>query len=112
MKTYQQKLFDRLEIEGWEITVRYEENVEWWADEIWEISSTFGPLGKQAFVTLLVDPQHDGVRRKGESIWAFGVNSKYPTSRIEAQGKATCPLNKMFKIEIEKFIDCLDRIRW
>lgn len=49
-----------------------------WVDETWTVESTYRPSGLRLWIVFLVDPQHDGPRRKGEQVWAVGLSTKPP----------------------------------
>ena len=86
---FPEALASSLERSGWERTLLHAEDLEWWADEIWEVRSRWSPFGTVAFVTLLVDPQWEGPRRKGQGVWGVGCSTAFPASRIEAQSGGT-----------------------
>lgn len=111
MKTYTQKMTDYLLVSGWEIITIYNNDLEWWADEIWQIHSTWSPQGSEAYLTFLVDPQHEGVRRKGEAVWAIGASKHLPKDRGEAEGIATITLNKQFKHNVLDFSLEMEQLR-
>lgn len=111
MKTPTNFLIDFLEMKGWEITDVQTENLEWWADEIWKLRSRWSPEGVSAFLTLLVDPQHDGNRKKGQFVWGVGCSSEYPTSRTEAQQVGSISMGGTFRREIEVFIGKVESLR-
>jgi hypothetical protein len=105
MKTPKQKLADHLEVNGWDLEKIRESDLEWWADEVWELNSRWSPEGVSSFITFLVHPQHMGERRKGQAVWGAGSSSKFPTSRFEAETNGTISLNEISKGDIESFLD-------
>ena len=60
MSPFAQRLADHLERSGWERAQFHLVDLEWWADEIWELRSLWSPVGARTYVTLLVDPQWEG----------------------------------------------------
>jgi len=110
MKSLYMKLSDRLEVEGWDTVQTYSDNLEWWADEIWQLKSHWPPEGAVAFVTFLVDPSWQGSRSKGEGVWGAGCGTEYPRTREEATRVDTLPSDAS-KEDIEEFVDVLDGIR-
>jgi hypothetical protein len=78
-----------LERSGWERTQVLVEDLDWWADEIWELTSRWSPVSSRVFVTMLVDPQWEGPRRKGQGVWAAGYSMSFPTNRNEAESGGT-----------------------
>ena len=68
-------LRNALEDAGWKIVEVIEDNLEWWADEVWIVKQESG----QAFyLTLVVDPMFDGVRKKGEHHYCVTASSHEP----------------------------------
>ena len=111
MKTPKQKLEDWLTSFGWELKQVHEDDLEWWADEIWELRSTWRPNGTSAFVTFLVDPQWDAYRKKGQAIWGIGGCGHFPRSRAEAEEISTMSIKSPPKAEFERFLLTFDRLR-
>ena len=87
-----------------------DQNLEWWADEIWRLNSRWAPVGRNLFVTFLVDPIWDGLRKKGQGVWAIGASAQMPTSRQEAQRLGLLHRHAM-KLEIEAFLEKLEQLR-
>jgi len=111
MKTYTQKMMDYLVCDGWDITEKEQENLEWWADEVWKLESNWSPSGSIAYLTFLVDPMHEGNRRKGESVWAIGCSKQYPKSREQAEAGGTISFGKAFKTHILEFQITMEALR-
>ena len=112
MKTPKERLSDCLEAKGWEIERIHEQDLEWWADEIWELKSRWSPEGVPAFVTFLVDPQCDNKdRKKGQEVWGVGNSGKYPISRMEAEENGALSLNAFAKNDSEEFLGMLELLR-
>ena len=65
--------------QGWRVS-KIEEDLEWWADEMWHLESLSSPVGSRAYVTFLVDPQFEGDRKKGEAVWAVMASPFRPVS--------------------------------
>ena len=103
MKSYEQKMMDYLECDGWDIDRVNKDDLEWWADEIWVLNSNWSPTGSVAHITFLVDPMHEGSRKKGEAVWGLGCSKAYPASRQDAESCATISFGKSFKIKIMDF---------
>ena len=113
MKSYQQKLEDYLEVEGWEHVDTYDTDQEWWSDEIWKLKSHWSPEGVNAYITLLVDPQaNHNKRKKGQEIWGAGVSKNMPKSREEAESNGVTAFGSSFTKEIETFLEKIDNIRY
>ena len=111
MKSYSQKLSDYLDAGGWEVENIFNESLELWADEIWELKYTWAPNGATAFITFLVDPQHEGNGRQGISVWGVGASKRFPLSREAAQGIKAIALSGAFTKDIEQFLDDMESLR-
>ncbi|TQV77181.1 hypothetical protein FLL45_04335 [Aliikangiella marina] len=112
MKPNQQKVQEYLELDGWEIASKVDPHIiDWWADEIWKLTSVWSPHGAIAYITFLVDPQHDGNRRKGEAVWGVGCSKKFPKSPSEAQSCASLAFGKSFKKGIMDFQTDMESLR-
>ena len=111
MKTPKQKLAEHLEANGWNLGKIHEADLEWWADEIWALKSRWSPEGAPSFITFLVDPHHEGVRKRGQSVWGVGSSNNFPSSRFEAEANGTISLNAISKNEIEEFLDKVSETR-
>jgi hypothetical protein len=81
------QMMSRLGEHGWRVLARERTDLDWWADEIWAVESEWSPHGLTVFLTWLVDPQWDDHRRPTQAVWAVGVCSQRPTSRLEAEGE-------------------------
>lgn len=111
MKSYRQKLEDHLACNGWEVVSIDSDHNEWWADEFWQLKSTWSPLNSKCFLTFLVDPQFEGNRRPKEGIWAIGASPTPPRDSAQAQRVGCIVLNKKFKANIDDFLLKLEEIR-
>ena len=111
MKSIKQKLIDHLECYGLDIIEVDNLSVEWWADEIWELKSHWSPNKLVGYITALVDPMHDGNRKKGQAIWAYGLSKSYPQSRNEAEKLGVVSCGTSFKNDVDSFIDCVIELK-
>ncbi|MEM6582922.1 MAG: hypothetical protein AAF699_16700 [Pseudomonadota bacterium] len=111
MKTPKEKLIVSLENRGWRLENIYIADLEWWADEIWEMRSVWSPEGVPAYITFLVDPQYEEIRRKGQAVWGVGSSGKYPASLAQAQSNGVISLNEISKNRERQFIENVDSFR-
>ena len=65
MTTQIRVLQSALKDAGWEIVEVEINNLDWWADEVWILERK---SGEKLYLTLVVDPMFDGVRKKGEHV--------------------------------------------
>jgi hypothetical protein len=64
---------------GWMVRDVDSAELEWWADELWELESRIRPQGSSAWLAFLVDPQAPSNRRPGTHVWAVGLAPRKPT---------------------------------
>ena len=110
MKTLNAKLADYFEVYGWDLICTHTQELEWWADEIWQLRSRWAPEGAEVFVTFLVDPMSEGNGRKRRGVWGVGCTASYPHTREHAEHKGVLRLNAS-KSEVEKFVELVNRFR-
>lgn len=111
MFTQQKQLIDQLQRFGWQVVTRETDNLEWWADEIWIIESSWSPQGQKFFLTFLVDPQWDGHRQKNQGVWAITASRQKPNSRQEAKGDPIISLKPKWEQRLPDFIAALSSLR-
>lgn len=93
MQAQRTELLNYLPDHGWRVA-SVEENLEWWADEMWLLESEWSQVRSRAYVTFLVDPQFDGNRRKGEAVWAVMVSPAKPRAWLQVEGEFTLSLGQ------------------
>ncbi len=99
-----------IESAGWGVARAYTEDLDWWADEIWELNSRWPPEGTVAFITFLVDPFWERPREKGQHVWAAGCSALLPTTRSEAERGGVLRWRSS-RAELESFVARLNRFR-
>jgi hypothetical protein len=110
MSPFAESLSGLFERSGWERAQIHVEDLGWWADEIWELRSVWSPVGARAFIAFLVDPMWDGVRLKGQGVWAAGHSLVFPRSRTEAESGGTLRVRASAN-EMGAFIDAINASR-
>jgi hypothetical protein len=90
---------------GWRAVEKEDPNLDWWADEIVALESTWSPLGQRPYVTFLVDPQHDDHRQKGEAVWAAAISAQRPVDRRDAESSPMLSLGHGWKERLPVFIE-------
>src|SRR5262245_16528941 len=109
MRTQADQLTDRLTREGWRVIER-ETGQDWWLDELWIIESVWSPAGQRLWITFLVDPMHDGLRRKGEHVWAVGVTKSAPRNASQVKTTAV-PIRNGWESSLEELLGQIRRFR-
>jgi hypothetical protein len=110
MQTQRTELLTRLPKYGWRVAGE-EENLEWWADEMWVLESVWSPVGSRAYITLLVDPMVGPKRKKGEAVWAVMASPAKPISRLSAEGKFTLSFGQGWKERLPELFEHLSALR-
>ena len=110
MKTLQAKVSEFLEIDGWDLVCVHTSELEWWADEIWELRSRWSPEGMLSFVTVLVDPMWEGNRQTGQGILGIGCSRASPQSRSDVLSSGVL-YKRASRDEISKFVATLHGFR-
>jgi hypothetical protein len=105
------QLIDRLTEHGWRVVGRETDNLDWWADEVWTVESEWAPRGFTIYLTLLVDPQWGGERRKGEGVWAVGSCLQRPTTADDAQGHPMLASFNRWPRDLREFLQGLSELR-
>lgn len=111
MLTQRTELAERLPRNGWRILSVEDSALEWWADEIWLIESSWSPQGFRLYLTFLVDPMADAQRTKGQSVWAVGTSSERPHDRGSAGGKPLLSLGHNWQAHLAEFLAGLSELQ-
>jgi hypothetical protein len=110
MQAQRTELLSQLPEHGWRVA-SIEEDLEWWADEMWLLESVWSPVGRRAYVTFLVDPQFDGNRKMGEAVWAVMTSPAKPMSQFQVAGEFTLSLGPGWRDRLPAFFDHLSSLR-
>ena len=101
MEFQRQIIREKLIENGWTITELEKVELDWWANEMWQLESIWSPIGKTAFVTFLLEPENM------EYVWEIMASEEKPVNRF---GNFTLPL-KGWEKELTEFIKYLSEIR-
>lgn len=108
--TQRARIIDALLMRGWEIDGT--EDGEWWADELVILRSTWSPTGARLVITFLVDPQHDGPRKKGERVWAIVASKQPADARPTAERSGPLlSLGTGWEARLGEFLDAVEKLR-
>jgi hypothetical protein len=75
MTGYKYKILTELQKHGWELSEVIDSDLDWWADEQWQIKSVRENWGQEIYITFVVDPHWSGNRKKGQGIWEVVASS-------------------------------------
>jgi hypothetical protein len=69
-----------LEQRGWHVVERRKYAANWWFDEVWVIESVWSPVGRQAYISYVVD-RHvaEKDRQPGAHVASVAVSRVEPT---------------------------------
>ena len=109
MQTQREELLAQLVEHGWRVAREVQE-IEWWADEMWQLESVWSPVGTVAYVTFLVDPQWNSDRNKGEHVWAVLISHDKPIERM-VEREYTLSLGQGWKNRLPGLLHHLSRFR-
>lgn len=110
MQTQRTELLNDLQEYGWRVSY-IEENLEWWADEMWLLESIWSPAGNQAYVTFMVDPMAAPSRKKGEAVWAVTASLTKLTRPFSGEIEFTLSLGQGWKERLPNFFEHLSVLR-
>ena len=104
------QMIAKLSEQGWRVTTRESEGLDWWADEIWAVESEWAPQGFTVYLTWLVDPQWDDHHQSGQAVWAVGCCLQRPAGRSEAEGSPLMSIEHWPR-ELPEFLAALAALR-
>ena len=115
MQTQRTELLSQLSEHGWHVA-SVEENLEWWANEMWLLESVWSPVGSRAYVTFLVAPDapilpYDKTFRKIETVWAVMASATKPREYLSAENQFTLSLGQGWGKELPAFFAHLSMLR-
>lgn len=92
------EILDQLAKHGWDAVPVERHELEWWADEMWLLTSNWSPVGSTAYLTFMVDPMYGAPdRKKGESVWAALASIEKPDGRMPSADSFELSLNQGWK---------------
>ena len=110
MQTQRAELLALLPEHGWRVAT-IEEDLEWWADEMWLLESVWSPVGSRVYVTFLVEPSFDDNRKKGEAVWAVMVSPFKPVSSLQDEHEFTFSLGQGWRDHVPAFFGFMGILR-
>ena len=113
MKAQRAEILTQLPSHGWHVVPLEDYGLEWWADEMWLLESTWSPLGSRAYLTFLVDPQtpHSRTRKKGEAVWAVMASPMKPSAWQSSEGSLTLSFGQGWEKRLAEFFGHLAGLR-
>lgn len=106
------ELLAQLPEHGWKVVTTEDAMLEWWADEIWLLESSWSPVGARAHVTFPVDPMATTAdRKKGQDVWAVMASPARPAYRMGVADEFTLSLGRGWKERLPDFWKHLSKLR-
>ena len=109
MQTQRTALLNRLTEYGWRVAGE-EDNLEWWADEMWVLESMWSPVGIRVYITFLVNQMAGPDRRKGEAVTEVMASLAKPAYRGSAEG-VYLDIGQDWKERLPEFFENLSLLR-
>ena len=107
--TQRSRILEALGARGWEVAASVDG--DWWADEVLVMRSIWSPIGASFVLTFLVDPQHDGPRKKGENVWAVAASKQPRTDRTSEHAGPLLSLGRGWETGLGDFLHAVDTLR-
>lgn len=113
MEAQRAEILNQLPRHGWRIMPIEAHELEWWADEMWILESTWSPVESRAYLTFLVDPQipHSQTRKKGEAVWAVMASPVKPGHLQPSDESFTLSLGQGWGKRLPDLFEHLGRLR-
>lgn len=109
MNAQRDEILDQLRKHGWDAVPLEKYDCEWWADEMWLLSSQWSPVGSMAYLTFVVDPMYATPdRKKGQGVWAALVSSGKP---LNQHSGFEVSLNQGWKERLPELLEHLSDLR-
>ena len=99
------KLINAFQQKGWALKGSVDISSDWWFSDILHLSSTWRPVGKDIYLTLLTDPQM--LDRK--VVWCIGISLNIP---VNSQNNFIdqITLNDINRDDLSSFVDNINKI--
>jgi len=99
------KLINAFQQKGWVLKGSVDTSSDWWFSDIIQLRSTWRPVGKEIYLTLLTDPM---IRDK-KTVWSIGISSNTPQNR-QHQFIDQIALNDIHHTDLVSFIENINKI--
>ena len=105
-------LRNRLQDSGWAISISEIPIDAWWAFEIWMLKSTWRPVGKVIYVSLMLDPQDTFYENNPQDtdVWCAALSHDFPTGRI-GDVNHEFSVRRKYKQRVEEIIEVANKMR-
>ena len=111
MVTQRAVLLEHLPRFGWELVAVQDADLDWWADEVWVLESSWSPAGCRVYLTFLIDLMADRERKKGQQVWAVGASFEWPTDPGLIKDRPMLYLGHHWREQLPGFLNELSELR-
>ncbi|HYG81599.1 MAG TPA: hypothetical protein VD861_14485 [Pyrinomonadaceae bacterium] len=112
METQRNELLDQLAKHGWEAAPVEAAELEWWADEMWLLTSQWSPVGSTAYLTFVVHPEwYAPDRKRGWGVWSAMASGGKPDHMYFVKDSYTLDLKHRWKESMPELLAHLSRLR-
>lgn len=111
MNTQQQEILSQLGEFGWQVVTSENAPLDWWADEIWLLTSIWSPTDCKIYITFVVDPMWETPRKKSEGVWAVKASLERPTGYQCQATEVEISLGRGWKERLPEFFESLSKFR-
>jgi len=98
------KLLSSFENNGWKVVGSADIPGDWWFGDILQLASTWRPLNKSLYITLLVDP----MTMDKNDVWAIGISSEIPCDQ-HYKFLDQITLNDVKKTDLDAFVNRINK---
>jgi len=108
---YRYQIKQELLIRNWEI-IEIDSNSEWWDDESWKVRLKYNTK-VQFYLCFIVDPQLEGVRKKGQGIYEVKASTQFPKSWNDDEHTVAsiCMSKQKFNLKLNVFISNIENYK-
>lgn len=98
------KLINAFQQKGWALNGSADISSDWWFSDIIQLCSTWRPVNKEIYLTLLTDPQVPD--RK--IVWSIGISLNIPNNR-QRQFIDQIALNDIHHTDLISFVENINK---
>jgi hypothetical protein len=101
---YKYQIEQELNKRNWEV-VEIASDTDWWDDEHWKVQFLYDPT-ISFYVCFIVDPQFEGLRKKGQGIYEINASLNLPKNWNDETSQISClsMTKRKFEIKLNAFI--------
>ncbi len=100
-----EKLIESFQNNGWRLIGSVDSKESWWFEDILLLQSTWRPVGKKLYLTLLTDPQINNKK----VVWCLSLSLASP-ERSDLNSLEQITLSNIKKTRLEDFVKRINSI--